>query len=170
MTSTQATDAAAVIREIGGDEFDRAWPIFREVIAGGDTYAYSPDLDLDTARAMWTTPPARCFVAEADNEVLGCYRLVPNYLGPGDHVANGSYMVASAARGRGIGALLCEHSLQEARRAGFTAMQFNIVVSSNQGAVRLWQKHGFDIVGTVPKAFRHAVNGPTDIYVMHRFL
>ena len=51
--------------------------------------------------------------------------------------------------------MMCEHSLDQARRAGFTAMQYNFVVSSNEGAVRLWLKHGFAIIGRVPGAFRH---------------
>ncbi|TWI00235.1 ribosomal protein S18 acetylase RimI-like enzyme [Luteimonas cucumeris] len=170
MTSKDAATAPPVIREIAPDEFETVWPIFQEVIAGQETYAYDPALSVEQARAMWTSPPARCFVAEADGEVLGCYRIAPNYLGPGDHVANGSYMVASAARGRGIGALLCAHSLQEARRAGFAAMQFNIVVSTNTAAVKLWQRHGFEIVGTVPAAFRHPRLGLVDTYVMYRSL
>jgi hypothetical protein len=49
-------------------------------------------------------------------------------------------------------------------------MQFNCVVSTNAIAVRLWQRHGFRIVGQVPGAFRHAQLGATDIYVMHRTL
>jgi ribosomal protein S18 acetylase RimI-like enzyme len=49
-------------------------------------------------------------------------------------------------------------------------MQFNAVVASNTTAVRLWQRHGFSIVGQVPGAFRHAQLGPTDLYVMHRTL
>lgn len=159
-----------VIRGIGAGEFARAWPIFRAVIAGGDTYSYPPDLTEDAARAMWTTAPSRCFVAECDGDVLGVYMLRPNQPGLGDHVANCGYMVSPAARGRGIAAAMCEHSLAEARRAGFRAMQYNFVVSSNEGAVRLWQRHGFAIVGRVPGAFRHAVLGPTDVYVMHRAL
>lgn len=157
-------------REIGADEFDRVWPFFREIVARGDTYSYPPDLSFEQARDMWTSPPARCFVAEADGEVLGAYRLAPNQIGLGDHVANGSYMVSSAVRGRGIGSLLCDHSLDEARRTGFVAMQFNCVVSTNTGAVKLWQRHGFEIVGTLPKAFRHAQLGPVDAYVMYRLL
>lgn len=161
---------ALAIREIGPDEFERAWPIFRAVIAGGDTYSYPPDLSLAQARALWTTPPSRCFIAERGGEVLGLYLLKPNQPGLGDHVANAGYMVAPAARGQGIASALCGHSMDEARRAGFAAMQFNFVVSTNEGAVRLWQRHGFDIVGRVPGAFRHAVLGPTDVYVMHRML
>lgn len=161
---------ALILREIGADEFARAWPVFKAVIAGGDTYSYPPDLDMAQARALWTTPPSRCFLAERDGEVLGCYMLRPNQPGLGDHVANCGYMVAAAARGQGIASRMCEHSLVQARAAGFRAMQFNSVVSSNAGAVRLWQRHGFAIVGTVPAAFRHATLGPTDIHIMYRAL
>jgi GNAT superfamily N-acetyltransferase len=161
---------ALVLREIRADEFEQAWPVFKAVIATGDTYSYPPDLDEQTARAMWTTPPSRCFVAERDGQVLGCYMLRPNQPGLGDHVANAGYMVAPVARGQGIAGRMCEHSLEQARRAGFTAMQFNFVVASNTSAVRLWQRHGFQLVGTVPGAFRHTTLGPTDIHIMHRLL
>ncbi|MET4570928.1 GNAT family N-acetyltransferase [Rhodanobacter soli] len=159
-----------VTREIGADEFVRVWPFFQAIVAAGDTYTYPLDMSLEQARTIWTTPPARCFVAERDGQVLGCYRLAPNQMGPGNHVANGSYMVAPQARRQGIASTLCEHSLEQARQAGFTAMQFNAVVASNTTAVRLWQRHGFRIVGQVPGAFRHAQLGPTDLYVMHRAL
>jgi len=158
------------IREIGADEFDLVWPIFHAVAAAGDTYTYSPDTGFEDARAMWTTAPTRCFVALVDNQPAGCYALKPNQPGLGSHVANGSYMVAAAARGQGLASRLCEHSLATARAAGFLAMQFNCVVSTNTVAVKLWQRHGFRIVGTVPNAFRHAKLGLVDIYVMHRFL
>jgi len=101
---------------------------------------------------------------------VGGYTLRPNQPGLGNHVANAGYMVAPNARGQGIASRLCEHSLEQARYAGFTAMQFNFVVSSNAAAVRLWQRHGFVIVGQLPGAFRHVTLGPTDVYVMHRHL
>ena len=159
-----------VIREIGAEEFPRIWPLFNTVIASGETYSYPPDLSMAQACAMWTTSPVRCFVAEHAGEVLGCYSLRPNQPGLGDHVANCGYMVAPSARGQGIAGKMCAHSLEEARRAGFVAMQFNFVVASNTGAIRLWQRHGFAIVGTIPGAFRHATLGPTAIHIMHRTL
>lgn len=162
--------AALVIDEVGADGFARAWPIFRAVVAAGDTYSYPPDIEEAHANAMWTTPPSRCFIAERDGEALGVYMLRPNQPGLGDHVANCGYMVAPHARGQEIASTMCEHSLEQARRAGFSAMQYNFVVSSNEGAVRLWMKHGFAIVGRVPGAFRHARLGPTDVLVMHRRL
>ena len=161
---------ALVIREIGAAEFEAVWPLFHSVIASGDTYSYPPDMRFEEARALWTTPPSRTFIAERDGRVLGCYLLRPNQPGLGDHVANCGYMVAADARGQGIASAMCEHSLDAARHAGFAAMQFNFVAATNATAVKLWQRHGFEIVGTVPGAFRHATLGPTDIHVMHRFL
>ena len=158
------------IREIGAGEFDLVWPIFRDVIAAGDTYAYAPDTSFEEARAMWTNAPTRCFAAVIDGEPAGCYMLRPNQPGLGSHVANAGYMVAAHARGQGLAGKLCEHSLATARAAGFLAMQFNFVVSTNEVAVKLWQKQGFRIVGTVPQAFRHAKLGLVDIHAMHRFL
>jgi ribosomal protein S18 acetylase RimI-like enzyme len=158
------------IREISPDEFVAVWPVFQAVIESGDTYAYPPGMTMDEARVLWTSPPSRTFAAWDGGEVVGCYMLKPNQPGLGSHVANCGYMVAPAARGRGLGGMLCEHSLATARTAGFLAMQFNAVVASNVAAVNLWQKHGFVVVGRIPKAFRHAKEGLTDILVMHRFL
>jgi RimJ/RimL family protein N-acetyltransferase len=162
--------ANLALRAIGADEFVRVWPLFRQVIAGGDTYSYAPDMPFEQARDAWTTPPSRCFIAELGGEVVGAYVLKPNQPGLGNHVANAGYMVAPSARGKGIAGAMCEHSMEQARGASFTAMQFNFVVSTNTTAVRLWQRHGFQIVGQVPGAFRHATLGATDVYVMHREL
>ncbi|HVL75928.1 MAG TPA: GNAT family N-acetyltransferase [Noviherbaspirillum sp.] len=156
------------IREITPSEFGLVWPIFHAVVASGDTYAYDPSTSFEEAKAMWTTPPARVFVAEEGDLVLGCYVLKPNQGGLGDHVANAGYMVAPDARGKGVASALCEHSLDAARAAGFSAMQFNFVVASNTTAVALWLKHGFEIVGRVPNAFRHRTQGLTDVFVMYR--
>jgi ribosomal protein S18 acetylase RimI-like enzyme len=158
------------IRELGADEFERVWPIFRAVVSAGDTYSYPPGITFEQARALWLTPPSRVFVAHDDGEPVGCYMMRPNQPGLGDHVANAGYMVAPHARGRGIAGAMCEDSLDRARREGFRAMQFNFVVSTNEVAVALWRKHGFEIVGRIPKAFRHATLGLVDTFVMHRTL
>jgi GNAT superfamily N-acetyltransferase len=140
------------------------------VVAKGDTYAYDPATSKEEARAIWMAPGLRTYAAFSDGEVVGTYILKANQPGLGSHVANAGYMVHPGHSGKGIGRALCEHSLEEARREGFLAMQFNIVVSTNENAVALWKKMGFTIVGTVPKAFRHRSLGLVDTYVMHRFL
>jgi ribosomal protein S18 acetylase RimI-like enzyme len=63
-----------------------------------------------------------------------------------------------------------EHALNEARRMGFRAMQFNFVVSTNESAIRLWEQLGFKIVGRLPGVFRHADKGFVDALVMFRSL
>jgi GNAT superfamily N-acetyltransferase len=142
--------------------------MFREVTAAGDSFAYDADTPEEVARKLWAEPPAVAFVAEDGGVVLGTYFLRPNQPGRGSHVANAGYMVAAAARGRGLASLLCGHSVETARRLGYAAMQFNYVVSTNAAAVRAWEKHGFAVVGRVPRAFRHAELGFVDVLVMHR--
>ncbi len=155
---TTAADAAAI------------WRIFQAVVAPGDTYSFTTDTTEQDAVAYFLGPGITSFVAEGDTGVIGIYKLIPNRIGRGDHVANASFMVDPAAHGRGAGRALGEHCLDEARRQGYAAMQFNFVVSTNTAGVALWKKLGFEIIGTLPKAFRHATLGDVDAYVMHRFL
>lgn len=147
------------------------WPIWRAIVAAGDTYTYEPATPEDAARAMWLAPaPVETWLALAGDELLGLYKLAPNQKGPGDHVVNASYMVGDAARGRGVGRVMVEHSLRRAREAGYLAMQFNAVAATNVHAIRLYHELGFATVGTVPRAFRHPTAGFVDLLVMWREL
>ncbi len=139
-------------------------------MAPGDTYAFPSDIGREQALAAWIGDGIDTFVAEDASGVVGTYILKPNQAGPGDHVANCAYMVDPGARGRGVGRAMAEHSFAAARERGFRAMQYNFVVSTNVGAVRLWQALGFAIVGTLPGAFRHPEHGDVDAHVMHRWL
>jgi len=158
------------IREATEADHDAVWDIFREVVSAGDSYPFEPDMPREQALRYWTGSGVRTFVAVVDGRVVGTYILKPNQPGLGDHVANAAFMVGSGGRGRGVGRAMGEHALREASQGGFLAMQFNFVVSTNAGAVALWRKLGFAVVGTVPKAFRHREHGLVDVYVMHRFL
>ncbi len=167
--------------EVGPLDFRRAtaadwpaiWPIFRAVVAGGDTYPYPPDMPEAEARAVWMydgTDRRATYVAERHGTVVATAYLKPNQVGFGDHVANAGWMVAPDASGQGIGRGFAEFVLDEARRLGFAAMQFNAVVATNTRAIRLWESLGFAIVGTVPGAFRHRSAGPTPVHIMYRAL
>lgn len=158
------------IRPATAADHDAIWRIFHAVVAPGDTYAFPPDIEREQALAAWFAPGIETFVALDAGVVVGTYTLKANQAGPGDHVANCAYMVDPEARRRGIGRAMAEHSLEAARARGFRAMQYNFVVSTNSGAVRLWQALGFTIVGTSPGAFRHPRHGDVDAYVMHRWL
>jgi len=159
-----------VIRRATRADWPAIWPVVAAVIARGDTYALAPETPEPEAREYWMGTGLTTYVAEAAGEVVGTYALRANQPGLGAHVANAGYMVRPGAFGRGIGAALGEHSLAEARAAGFRAMQFNAVVSTNTRAVALWQRLGFAVVGTVPQAFQHRDLGYVDVHIMHRFL
>ena len=159
------------IRRIKKQDWPRIWQMILPVFRAGDTYAISPEINEQEAHALWVEKPAATFVVEDKSGILlGTYYLKPNQAGPGNHICNCGYIVATAARGKGVASAMCEHSQQEAVVQGFRAMQYNLVVSSNSGAVRLWQKHGFEIVGTLPKAFRHPQLGFVDAFVMYKML
>ena len=153
-------------------EADRAaiLAIVAPVLHAGETYAVDRDLTDAQTLAYWFAPSHEVFVAEGDGVILGTYYLMTNQGGGGAHVANCGYMTAPAAQGKGIARAMCEHSLVRATQRGFRAMQFNHVVSTNIRAVALWQSLGFDIVGTLPKAFSHPTHGYVDSFVMFRSL
>ncbi len=147
------------------------WRVVEPVFRAGETWPVSPDIGEDEARGFLVDAPSATFVACDDaDEILGCYILKPNQLALGAHVANAGYIVAEQARGRGVASAMCRHSQDEARARGFLAMQYNLVVATNAPAVHLWRKEDFEIVGTLPKAFRHRRLGLVDAYVMYKLL
>lgn len=158
------------IREMTKADFEQFWPTFSAIIQAQETYAFEPDLTYEQAFTLWCKTPLKTFVLVEHGTVLGTYYLKPNAAGPSRHVCNCGYMVLSKARGKGVAQTLCEHSQALALQMGFKAMQFNSVVSTNEGAVRLWQKLGFSIVGTLPKAYEHATLGFVDSFVMYKWL
>lgn len=162
--------SALAIRHATPVDWPAIWELFRQVATSGDVFAYDEHTPEGVARSLWFDPPAAAFVAEVDGRFAGTYYVRPNQPGRGNHVANGGYMVAADARGRGVAVAMCQHSLDEARRRGFTAVQFNYVVSTNAVAVRVWEGCGFRTVGRLPGAFRHATLGPVDVLVMYREL
>jgi len=159
------------IRRFQPSDWPAVWSILRTTFATGDTYAFAPTSSEAEIQKAWIDVPAASYVACAPSaEVLGTYYLKPNQPGLGSHVCNCGYVVAPAAQGRGIATAMCEHSQAEALAMGFRAMQFNLVVATNESAVRLWKKLGFTIAGTLPQAFRHARLGYVDAYVMYKQL
>ena len=158
------------IREATKEDWELIWPIFHEIVKAGETYAYETNTTKEQAEKIWLDAPRKTFVFEEDGAIFGTYYLKTNQAGPGNHVCNCGYMVSSSARGRGLATSMCEHSQQIALELGYKAMQFNFVASSNEGAVRLWGKLGFETVGRLPKAFNHPIRGYVDALVMFKWL
>ena len=154
------------IREASANDLDAIWEIFEKFVNDGDTFAFAPGTSKEAFSNLWFAPAMKTFVAEESDHITGSYFIKPNQPGLGAHIANCGYIVHPAARGKGIGGKMCEHSLEIAKELGYRGMQFNIVVSTNTKAVALWQKLGFRIIGTIPGGFRHARLGYVDAYIM----
>ena len=158
------------IREAIDGDFDEIWPIFRDIVNAGETYAYPRDTTKVQAQQIWLEAPQKTYVVENAGVIVGTYFIKTNQAGPGAHVCNCGYMVSATARGRGIASFMCEHSQKKARGLGYKAMQFNFVAETNEGAVRLWHKLAFETVGRLPNAFNHPTRGFVDALVMYKWL
>ena len=158
------------IRPAAERDHELVWQLLNEVAVAGETYTFDPAITREEALAYWLSENNQTWVALSEGEFVGTYLLRANQSGGGSHVANAAFVVSPKAQGKGIGRAMAEHCLTEARRLGFRAMQFNFVISTNTSAIHLWKNLGFEIVGTLPGAFRHPRAGYVDAYVMYRSL
>lgn len=156
------------IRPFTETDWPEIWPIVRQIVRAADTFAYDPAMTEAEAHAIWIeSSPGLTVVAVESSTILGSAKMGPNRRGPGSHVATASFMVAPEARGRGVGTALCQFALDWARQQGFAGMQFNAVAASNTGAIALYRRLGFEIVGTVPGAFAHPTRGRVGLHIMY---
>ncbi len=157
-----------LIRDATPDDLDPFVPIFREVVDEGETYAYPEGLRADEIADLWfERPPGRTIVAlDDDSTLLGSAKMGPNRPNRGAHIGTASFMVGSAARGKGVGRALAEEVVAWHKDQGFAGIQFNAVVETNVAAVRLWQDLGFEILATVPAAFESRRHGRVGLHVM----
>jgi L-amino acid N-acyltransferase YncA len=169
-TVERAHHPVLVIRPATRDDFPEMLAIFRRVLAAGDSYALKADTPVQKAFRYWFGTGTDSWVAQMDGRVLGMYRLTANQPGRGSHVANVSVMVDADIRRKGVGLALGRHAVDEARRAGFLAIQANLVVGTDTAILRLADKLGFARVGTLPRAFRHHRLGLVDAHVLYREL
>lgn len=161
------------IRPARAEDADAIAGMLLPAFHAGETYAIDPGIGAEAALAYWFAPGKSVFVAEAadgSGRLLGTSHIRANQAGGGAHVANAAFVTDPAARGQGVASALLDHALAAAKAMGFRAMQFNFVVSTNEGAIRLWSRAGFAIVGRLPGAFLHPRAGYVDALVMFRTL
>lgn len=128
--------------------------IWNEVVRSADAFPQETEMQSDDEALCFFNSQTHTAVAESDGKVLGLYILHPNNIGRCATIANASYAVKKDARGKGIGKRLVENSLEKAREAGFHVLQFNAVLKSNVGAIRLYEKLGFQSLGEIPGCYR----------------
>ena len=159
------------IRPFEEGHWNAIWQIIEPVFRVGETYAYSPEITEEEAHKIWVEMSSATYGAVSENdEIIGTYYIKTNQPGLGSHVCNCGYIVGENTRSRGVASEMCIHSQQRATELGYRAMQYNLVVATNAGAIRLWKRHGFDVIGTLPNAFQHQRLGFVDALVMYKQL
>lgn len=150
------------IRSYRQDDIAEMVDIWNEVVRGGIAFPQEEELGLASGDEFFASQ-TYCGIAEEDGHVIGLYILHPNNVGRCGHIANASYAVGLAARGKGAGRLLVEDSLAQGKAHGFRVLQFNAVVATNVRARRLYEKLGFVQLGTIPGGFRMPDGSYADI-------
>ena len=158
------------IREFSNEDWESVWNILQQVFRSGETFPNDPNTSESEARDYWVSKPKFTYVAIQDGTIVGSYHLKDNQIGLGSHIANAGYVVSPNNRGRGVGTALADHSLNVAVNKGYTAIQFNLVVSTNNASLRLWNKFGFTTIGRIPKAFSYKDKGLVDAYILYKEL
>ena len=159
------------IRGYKDEDWNDLWPILKNVFRKGETYPFSSEITEKESHDVWIVKPKATFIALNENhEIVGTYYIKPNQPGLGSHVCNCGYIVPEISRGRGVGKIMCNHSQEEAKKLGFGSMQFNLVVSTNESAINLWKRLGFQVIGELPDAFQHKKLGYVDALVMYKKL
>ena len=160
------TDLA--IRPATVEDEDAVWAMLEPVFRAGDTYAVDPDISRADALDYWFRRTPHVYIAE-DEAPRGTFYIRKNYPGGGAHVCNCGYVTGRGSEGRGVARAMLAFSMEEAKRLGFEAMQFNFVLADNTRAVETWKRAGFVEVGRQPRAFRKR-EAYVDALILHRFL
>ncbi len=153
------------IREATDEDLDELFGGFTRIVATGEGFPQVPPLTREDFDGMWVLGSSTVRVARFGGYLIGGYYIRPNYAGRAAHIANTGYFVLSAYRGTGVGRSLVVHSLGEARRLGFDAMQYNLVFESNP-ARSMYTRLGFTEIGRIP----HAIDGEEDTLIYWRSL
>ena len=152
-------------------DWPEVWRVLEPAFRAGESYPLPRDVSEEDARLYWIKKDGFNAIARDDaGAVAGVYYLRPDQDGPGSHICNAGYVIAEWARGKGYAVELCKQSQDQARAMGFRGMKFNLVVSNNAAAVKAWKRAGMEVIGTVPGAFRHPIDGFVDAYIMYRAL
>lgn len=162
--------AGLQIRPATSADLDRVWQLWKIIMDQKIYFPYDDSYTREQIEAGWINLTNSIHVAEQEGTIVGAYILKPNQPGYGSHIANAAYLVDTQVRSQGIGAQLCAHSVATAGVLGYRGLQFNLVVSTNKAAIRVWQANGFKIIGTVPGGFYHVELGYVDAYIFFRDL
>jgi ribosomal protein S18 acetylase RimI-like enzyme len=163
---------AVLFRRATEGDLDSMWMIWKDIMDQRVYYPYdSESYSRHDIEVEWINLTKNTIFVIVQHEcIVAAYILKANQPGYGKHIANAAYMVDTKHRGQGLGDQLCRHSLETAKQEGYRGIQFNLVVSTNTAAMRVWKQNGFQIIGTIPGGFYHSEIGYIDAYIFYKSL
>lgn len=167
---TKLSDLGYTLEAFKQEDESDLYDIFRDVVDSACQFPYECN-SLQEFHRQFLGPQSHVYVCHSPSgDVVGGFYIKSNFPGRSSHIANAAYMVRNTYRSKGIGKLLIKASLHLSKTLGFQAMQFNMVLSQNMIATKLYQKLGFNIIGTIPEAIRNSDGSYQDGYIMYRKL
>ena len=160
------------VRPFHDDDWPETWSALETAFRDGESYPCETDITEEEARRYWFGPKNSVYTAReiADHLFAGTYYIRPDQGGLGDHICNCGFVIALSARGKGYAANLCLNAQDEARRLGYLGMKFNLVVSTNDAAIKAWKRAGMETIGVTPNAFRSKRYGLVNAFIMYKDL
>lgn len=158
-----------IVREYNEDDLAAMLEIWNEVVEKGIAFPQKDLLTIKSARSFFAQQDFSGVATEQDR-VVGLYILHPNNVGRCAHIANASYGVKASERGKQIGEKLVKHSLVQGKSLGFRILQFNAVVATNNFAIKLYNKLGFNKVGAITGGFLMQDGHYEDIVIFYKKL
>ena len=148
----EMTKNTVTVRPMEPGDLPAATAIWNQVVEDGIAFPQMETLDLPAAEAFFGQQDLTA-VAELNGQIVGMYILHPNNVGRCGHICNASYAVDRTMRGHGIGRALVTDCLRRGKELGYRVLQFNAVVATNTTARKLYEKLGFQQLGTIPGGF-----------------
>ncbi len=143
-----------VIRKYDKNDLQQMITIWNQVVEDGIAFPQEELLTEKTGETFFSSQSWCGVAADESGEVVGLYILHPNNVGRCGHICNASYAVSAKRRGQHIGEKLVMDCIAQAKKIGFSILQFNAVVESNIHARHLYERIGFTQLGVIPNGFR----------------
>lgn len=142
-----------VIRPYEDKDILQLTEIWNEIVESAMAFPEEEPLKLEEAESFFASQTETICALEGD-KVIGFYILHSNGYGRRSHICNTSYGVSTGCRGKGIGRKLVLDSFKRSKEHGFKVLQYNGVVSVNEGALHLYRSIGMVEAGRVENGYR----------------